>query len=108
VFPLADVDAIGSVTAPGDTPEVEASTTAAGSATGVETSLTLVDASLDDLVDGGHAITIHESEANIDTYIACGDIGGTILPDPASGEGRQVVVALQELNSSGYCGVAVL
>lgn len=109
VFPLTDVDTIDSTgTASDGTPGADASPTATGSATGVETSFTLVDASLDDLFDSGHAINVHESEANIGTYIACGDIGGTITPNPASGEGRQIVIALRELNTSGYSGVAVL
>ena len=32
---------------------------------------------LQEIIDGGHAINIHESAEAIDVYIACGDIGGT-------------------------------
>lgn len=108
VYPLGNVAAIGTTgTASGGTPVAAASPAGTASAGGVETSFTEVNASLDDLVAGGYAINVHEAEANIGTYIACGDIGGTITPDPASG-GRQLVIALRELNASGYSGVAVL
>lgn len=108
VFPLANVEALGSAGAPSTGTPVAASPTAAGSATGVETSFTQVDASLDELAAGGYAINVHESEANTGTYIACGEIGGTIAQGPASGEGRQLAIALRELNASGHSGVAVL
>lgn len=109
VFPLTDVDAIGSTdAAAGGTPGTDALPTGTESASGVETGFTLVDASLDDLVEGGHAINVHESEASIGNYIACGEIGGTIAPGPAAGGGGQLVIALRELNTSGYSGVAVL
>lgn len=90
MFPLSGVEAIGSEeTARGATPEAGASPAANEAASAMDTSFTLVDASLDNVVDGDHAINVHESEENIGDYTACGDIGGTITPDPASGEGRQ-------------------
>lgn len=108
VYPLGNVVAIDSTgTDSGGTPVAAASPAGTASAGRVETSFAEVDASLDDLVAGGYAINVHEAEANIGTYIACGDIGGTITPDPASG-GRQLVIALRELNTSGYSGVALL
>ena len=39
--------------------------------------------------------------ANIQVYIACGNIGGTQY-------GNTLVIGLDELNDSGYSGVAVL
>ncbi len=35
-----------------------------------------VQASLEELTGGGAAINVHKSEAEIQTYVACGDIGG--------------------------------
>jgi hypothetical protein len=62
---------------------------------------TVVDASLDDIVAGGHALNVHESVENIQNYIACGDITGT----PTDGE---LEIELLELNASGYTGTATL
>src|SRR5687767_8672201 len=44
----------------------------------VKTSRTVVDMPLQEIIDGGHAINVHESAEAIDVYIACGDIGGTL------------------------------
>lgn len=38
---------------------------------------TTVQASLEELKDKAYAINIHKSEAEVETYVACGDIGGT-------------------------------
>lgn len=109
VLPLNNVGVIGATDPAIDgTPGADASPTDTESASGVATSFTLVDAPLDGIVEGGHAINVHESEANIDNSIACGEIGGTIAPSPASDEARQLVIALRELNGSGYSGVAIL
>ncbi len=80
----------------------------AASAAMVETSLTLVDAALRDLVEGGHAVNVHESEENIENYIACGDIGGRIATGPGMEQGGTLALGLRELNGSGYSGIAVL
>jgi len=69
---------------------------------GVATSETIVQAALEDIIAGGHAINVHESAENIGNYIACGDIAGT--PDD-SGE---LGIELATLNESGYTGTAVL
>jgi uncharacterized cupredoxin-like copper-binding protein len=77
----------------------------------VETSATVVEASLEEIVEGGHAINVHESEENIDEYIACGDIGGMLMgPMEMGGRtmGEMLVIGLGELNGSGYTGVATL
>ncbi|HEV2107824.1 MAG TPA: cupredoxin family copper-binding protein [Thermomicrobiales bacterium] len=71
------------------------------SARAADVSETTVNLALTDIIAGGHAINVHESEANIGTYIACGDIGGVVV------EGR-LIIGLGELNDSGYTGVAVL
>lgn len=62
---------------------------------------TSVDVALDDLLASPHAINIHESTENVDTYIACGEIAGAV----ADGV---LAIGLRELNGSGYSGVAVL
>jgi hypothetical protein len=65
-----------------------------------------VDVPLQEILDGGHAINVHESAEAIDVYIACGDIGGYVITDPA---GRtELFVGLAELNDSGHTGVARL
>lgn len=38
-------------------------------------STSTVDAKLDDLRDGAFAINVHKSAAEIETYVACGDVG---------------------------------
>lgn len=64
-------------------------------------SVTTLDVPLADLLAGGHAINVHESTDNIESYIACGDVGGTV------GDGN-LVIGLREQNGSGYAGVAHL
>ncbi|MGH2562253.1 MAG: hypothetical protein ACRDJH_24605 [Thermomicrobiales bacterium] len=67
----------------------------------VQASVTTIDATLDDLLNGPRALNVHESDANIQNYIACGDLGGKRVDDT-------LVIGLQELNDTGYSGVAVL
>jgi len=55
----------------------------------------------DEMLAESHAINIHESDDNIQNYIACGDIGGVVFED-------ELVIALQPLNDSGYSGIAIL
>jgi hypothetical protein len=72
----------------------------------VKISQTHVDMPLQEIIDGGFTINVHESAEEIDVYIACGDIGGFVITDPA---GRtEVFVGLRELNDSGHTGVARL
>src|SRR5215216_6519522 len=66
VLPLNDVTAIGD----------ESERTGAASAIPFNSSVTVVDMPLQELIDGGHAINVHLSPDEIDTDIACGDIGG--------------------------------
>lgn len=70
----------------------------------VKISETEVAAPLQDIIDGGHAINVHLSADEIDTYIACGDIGGVVHENE---DGRtSLVIGLGELNESGHTGVA--
>ncbi len=39
------------------------------------TSTSTVDAKLDDLRDGAFAINVHKSAAEVETYVACGNVG---------------------------------
>ncbi len=78
----------------------------AASAHVVSVSETIVDMPLQDIIDGGHAINVHESAEDIGTYIACGDIGGVVMPD--AGGRDELIIGLGELNDSGHSGVAWL
>lgn len=89
VVPLADVAPLGS-----DSVGPE-------SAIPIKTSTTRIEMPLQAIIDGGHAINIHKSADEIDTYIACGAVGGIIGDD-------NLVIGLGELNDSGHSGVAVL
>ena len=80
--------------------------TGAPTANAVTVSETIVDMPLQALLDGGYAINVHESAENIGTYIACGDIGGLIVPD--AGGRDELIIGLGELNDSGHTGVAWL
>jgi plastocyanin len=96
VVPLTDVAHMGD----------EAETTGASSAIPVKTSETVVDMPLQEIIDGGHAINVHLSADEIDTYIACGDIGGAVTTD--EGGRTELIIGLGELNDSGHHGVAWL
>lgn len=64
-------------------------------------SKTDVDMSLDDMLAESHAINVHKSAEEPMVYIACGDIGGTVIDD-------ELDIGLAPLNNSGFYGVAVL
>jgi hypothetical protein len=74
----------------------------ADSATPAESSFTNVPMTLDAIVGADHAINVHLSAERIDTYIACGELGGVI---DATGA---LVVGLREESDSGYTGIAFL
>ena len=95
VVPLTDVMATDETTREG--PE---------SAHPVTVSETMVDMPLQEIIDGGHAINVHLSAEEIDTYIACGDIGGAVVTD--EGGRTELIIGLGELNDSGHQGVAWL
>jgi len=60
-----------------------------------------VDAALEDILAADHAINVHQSPENIDVYIACGNITGTVTDGV-------LIVDLEELNASGFMGQAAL
>ena len=76
-----------------------------GSGHPVKGSHTNIEMSLDEILDGGHAINVHLSAEEISTYIACGDISGVVFQDDDDGE-RQLIIGLGELNDSGHSGIA--
>ena len=67
----------------------------------VEVGVTSIDVSLDDLLAEPFAINLHESTENVENYIACGDVVGTVVDGT-------LVIGLYEQNDSGYSGVAAL
>ncbi len=67
----------------------------------VKESETTVELSLSDILAAPHAVNIHQSAEAIQIYIACGDIGGRVV-------GGELLIGLQEIDGSGYNGVAIL
>lgn len=65
----------------------------------VEYSQTEIEVNLEDLLTEAHALNVHESDQNVATYIACGDIGGPLLDD-------KLYIGLTQQNDSGYYGIA--
>jgi hypothetical protein len=76
------------------------------SAVPVTLSENIVDIPLQDMIDDGHAINVHLSNDEIDTYIACGDVGGVITTD--AGGRQEMMIGLAEQNDSGYSGTVWL
>ncbi len=100
LVPLTDVGVTPSESSGNATPA--ASPVAGGNeAIPVEQSITEIPMPLADLLAAPHAINVHESAQNIQNYIACGTVGGTQFGDT-------LMFGLQELNNSGYSGVALL
>lgn len=83
-----------------ETPEVRGTLTV-GSLTYSETDD--IEFSWDTMLGAPHAIVVHESEDYMDTYIACGDIGGVVFDD-----GDEMVIGLKPVGDSGYSGIAML
>jgi hypothetical protein len=71
-------------------------------ATQAESSFTTVPMTLDAILGADHAINVHLSAERIDTYIACGELGGGVNATGA------LVVGLREESDSGYTGIAFL
>jgi hypothetical protein len=74
----------------------------ANRATVAESSFTTVPMTLDALLAGNYAINVHLSAERIDTYIACGEIGGPIDLNGA------LIIGLREMSNSGFTGIAFL
>ncbi len=71
-------------------------------ATPAESSFTNVPMTLDAILGADHAINVHLSAERIDTYIACGELGGVL------DAGGTLVIGLREESDSGYTGIAFL
>lgn len=98
-------DELGDVVAPlQDVTVPEGETSGAASAFPLETSETIIDMPLQEILDSPHAVNVHKNSDEIDVYIACGDIGGVVSTD--EGGRTELVVALDQRNDSGYFGVA--
>jgi plastocyanin len=97
VYPLTDITEVRG----------DAERSGAASAIPVKGSTTVVDTSLQDLIDGDFAINVHLSPDEIGTYIACGDIGGAVTTDEGEEE-QELIIGLGELNDSGHTGIAWL
>ena len=67
-----------------------------------EAAFTSIPQSLDELLAEDHALKVHLSKEQIQTYLACGDIGGAVDADGA------LIVGMKELDDSGYAGIAYL
>ncbi len=67
-----------------------------------ESSFTSVPLPLDAMLGDDHVVNVHLSADKIDTYIACGEIGGSLTPEGT------LNIGLRELNNSGYTGIAYL
>jgi hypothetical protein len=67
-----------------------------------EAAFTSIPQSLDTLLVEDHALKVHLSAEQIQTYLACGDIGGAADADGA------LIVGMKELDDSGYAGIAYL
>jgi len=67
-----------------------------------ESSFTNVPLTLDAILGADHVVNVHLSAEEIDTYIACGEVGGMLTPEGT------VIIGLRELNNSGFTGIAYL
>jgi hypothetical protein len=104
VFPLTDVahmDAMGMPMASVETPATPMAGMEGVEMGDIAVSTSVVDASLEDILAAEHAINVHLSADEIDTYIACGAITGKPADD-------RLEIALEEQNDSGYDGTARL
>lgn len=107
VFPLENVVALdvnSDMATPAGT--AMADTMDAGTPVAMDTvmplgSMTVVEASLDDILGAEHAINVHQSPEELAVYVACGDITG-------EAENGELVVELGQLNDSGVEGQATL
>lgn len=67
-----------------------------------EAAFTSIPQTLDELLAEDHALKVHLSRERIETYLACGDIGGALDANGA------LIVGMKELDGSGYAGIAYL
>lgn len=98
VIPLNNVTAADSMT-DAATPAVTSVATP-GTSDADETSSTVAEVPLADIIAGGHIVNVHESVEAIDVYVACGAVQGEVVDNV-------LTVALEEQNDSGLTGTAV-
>jgi hypothetical protein len=67
-----------------------------------EAAFTSIPQTIAELTAEDHALKVHLSQAQIQTYLACGDIGGALDANGA------LIVGMKELDESGYAGIAYL
>jgi hypothetical protein len=60
-----------------------------------------IEFSFDDMLDSSHSVAVHLSQDDLQTYIACGEIGGVVADD-------ELIVALHSVDDSDYDGIAIL
>ena len=98
-----DCDELGEVVQPLTSLTVPVGTVA-GNADAVvaEAAFTVIPQTLQELTASDHAVKVHLSKEQIQTYLACGDIGGVVDANGA------LIVGLKELDNSGYTGIAYL
>ena len=67
-----------------------------------EAAFSSIPLSLEEMLAEDHAIKVHLSQQEIQTYLACGNLGGAVDADGA------LIVGLKELDGSGWTGIAYL
>jgi uncharacterized cupredoxin-like copper-binding protein len=98
-----DCDELGPVIQPLTSLTVPAGAVSGNSdAVVAEAAFSNIPQSLDELLAEDHALKVHLSKDQIQTYLACGDIGGAADADGA------LIVGMKELDDSGYAGIAYL
>jgi uncharacterized cupredoxin-like copper-binding protein len=98
-----DCDELGEIIQPLTSLTVPAGTVRGNSdAVVAEAAFTNIPQTLDELLATDHALKVHLSKDQIQIYLACGDIGGTVDANGA------LIVGLKELDNSGYTGIAYL
>ena len=100
---IGDCDELGEVVQPLNSLTVPVGAVSGNSdAVIAEAAFTNIPQSLDELLTEDHALKVHLSADQIQTYLACGDIGGAADADGA------LIVGMKELDDSGYAGIAYL
>ena len=100
---IGDCDELGKVVQPLNSLTVPVGAVSGNSdAVVAEAAFTNIPQSLDTLLAEDHALKVHLSKDQIQTYLACGDIGGAADADGA------LIVGMKELDGSGYAGIAYL
>ena len=103
VVPLTDVQL-----APADGTATPTTQPAMVHANVVLTSVTTLDQTIDELLSGDHVIAVYAGADQMDTVVACGQIEGQVRLHLRSDAPPGLVIAMQEVGSSGYAGVAWL